>query len=72
MTKPSLWIPRRLSDATMARALRDYHVITNPGDAMGFRALDNLDSFLQAKSLMTFVDANIGHVFPRRISNEIL
>ena len=72
MTKPSLWIPRRLSDATMARALRDYHVITNPGDAMGFRALDNLDSFFAGQNRMTFVDANIGHIFLRRISNEIL
>ena len=38
MTKPSLWIPRRLSDATMARALRDYHVITNPDDTPGTAA----------------------------------
>lgn len=32
MTKPVLWITRRLSDATEARASRDYDVILNPED----------------------------------------
>lgn len=30
-----IWIPRRLSDATMARARRDYQVIDNPDDTSG-------------------------------------
>ncbi|APX90261.1 D-glycerate dehydrogenase [Brevirhabdus pacifica] len=33
--RPVLWIPRRLSDATMARAARDYDVITPEHDAPG-------------------------------------
>lgn len=32
MTKPTVWIPRRLSDATLARARRDYEVILNEAD----------------------------------------
>lgn len=32
MTKPVLWITRKLSDATEARASRDYDVILNPED----------------------------------------
>lgn len=32
MTKPVLWITRKLSDATEARAARDYDVILNPED----------------------------------------
>jgi lactate dehydrogenase-like 2-hydroxyacid dehydrogenase len=31
-TKPTLWITRRLSDATLARATRDYKVIINHAD----------------------------------------
>lgn len=31
-TKPTLWITRRLSDATLARATRDYEVIINHAD----------------------------------------
>lgn len=31
-TRPTLWITRKLSDATMARARRDYEVIDNPED----------------------------------------
>lgn len=30
--KPTLWITRRLSDATLARATRDYQVIINHAD----------------------------------------
>ena len=30
--KPSLWITRKLSDATEARAARDYDVKLNPED----------------------------------------
>ena len=33
--KPVLWIPRRLSDATMARAERDYQVIAKAQDVPG-------------------------------------
>lgn len=32
MTKPTVWIPRRLSDATLERARRDYNVILNEAD----------------------------------------
>ena len=35
MTKPRLWITRRLSDATLARAQRDYDVVVNHGDTPG-------------------------------------
>lgn len=31
-SKPTLWITRKLSDNTMARARRDYEVIDNPDD----------------------------------------
>lgn len=33
--KPTLWMPRRLSDATIARARRDYDVILNADDTPG-------------------------------------
>ncbi|MFP4274687.1 MAG: 2-hydroxyacid dehydrogenase [Paracoccaceae bacterium] len=33
--RPVIWIPRRLSEATMARARRDYEVIDNPADTPG-------------------------------------
>jgi len=33
--KPVIWIPRRLSDATLARARRDYEVILNEDDTPG-------------------------------------
>ena len=33
--KPVLWIPRRLSDATVARARRDYELILNEADTPG-------------------------------------
>ena len=35
MTKPRLWITRRLSDATLARAARDYDVVINHDDQPG-------------------------------------
>ncbi len=35
MSKPVIWIPRRLSDATLARARRDYEVIVNEADTPG-------------------------------------
>lgn len=35
MDKKVLWIPRKLSDATLARARRDYEVITKPVDTPG-------------------------------------
>ena len=35
MARPALWIPRRLSDATLARARRDYDVILNEADTPG-------------------------------------
>ena len=35
MTKPRLWITRRLSDATLARAARDYDVVINHDDHPG-------------------------------------
>lgn len=35
MTKPRLWITRRLSDATLERALRDYDVVINHDDTPG-------------------------------------
>lgn len=35
MPKPVLWIPRRLSDATLARARRDYDVIMKEHDTPG-------------------------------------
>ncbi|SNS75297.1 2-hydroxyacid dehydrogenase [Tropicimonas sediminicola] len=35
MTRPVIWIPRRLSDATLERARRDYDVIDNPADTPG-------------------------------------
>lgn len=35
MTKPRLWITRRLSDATLARATRDYDVVINHDDTPG-------------------------------------
>lgn len=35
MTKPVIWITRTLSDATMARARRDYEVIWDAADAPG-------------------------------------
>lgn len=35
MTKPRLWITRRLSDATLARAERDYDVVINHDDTPG-------------------------------------
>jgi len=34
MTKPRLWITRKLSDNTQARAQRDYDVVLNPEDAL--------------------------------------
>jgi len=37
-TKKVLWIPRRLSDATLARARRDYEVIVNEADTPGTAA----------------------------------
>lgn len=33
--KPVLWLPRRVSDATIARARRDYEVILNEADTPG-------------------------------------
>lgn len=38
MTKPRLWITRRLSDATLARAARDYDVTINHDDEPGTAA----------------------------------
>ncbi|WP_277620948.1 NAD(P)-dependent oxidoreductase [Pseudophaeobacter leonis] len=38
MTKPRLWITRRLSDATLARAQRDYDVVINHADTPGTAA----------------------------------
>jgi len=38
MTKPRLWITRRLSDATLARAARDYDVTINHEDTPGTAA----------------------------------
>jgi len=38
MTKPRLWITRRLSDATLARAARDYDVTINYDDTPGTAA----------------------------------
>ena len=35
MPKPVIWIPRRLSDATLDRARRDYEVILNEADTPG-------------------------------------
>ena len=35
MAKPVIWIPRRLSEATIARARRDYEVILNEADTPG-------------------------------------
>jgi len=35
MTKPRLWITRRLSDATLTRAARDYDVVINHEDTPG-------------------------------------
>ncbi|MEI4232518.1 2-hydroxyacid dehydrogenase [Roseovarius sp. D22-M7] len=35
MSKPVIWIPRRLSDATIARARRDYDVILTEDDTPG-------------------------------------
>ncbi|WP_104018245.1 2-hydroxyacid dehydrogenase [Roseovarius nitratireducens] len=35
MSKPVIWIPRRLSDATQERARRDYEVIVNEADTPG-------------------------------------
>ena len=35
MTKPRLWITRRLSDATLERATRDYDVVINHDDQPG-------------------------------------
>ena len=35
MTRPVIWIPRRLSDATLARARRDYEVIVGEDDTPG-------------------------------------
>ncbi|WP_299622946.1 D-glycerate dehydrogenase [uncultured Tateyamaria sp.] len=35
MTKPRLWITRRLSDATLERAARDYDVVINHADTPG-------------------------------------
>ncbi|WP_298970737.1 D-glycerate dehydrogenase [uncultured Roseobacter sp.] len=35
MTKPRLWITRRLSDATLARAERDYDTVVNHADTPG-------------------------------------
>ncbi|MET4102929.1 lactate dehydrogenase-like 2-hydroxyacid dehydrogenase [Roseovarius sp. MBR-78] len=35
MPKPLIWIPRRLSDATLDRARRDYEVIVNDADTPG-------------------------------------
>ena len=35
MSKPAIWIPRRLSDATIARAQRDYDVILKDQDTPG-------------------------------------
>jgi lactate dehydrogenase-like 2-hydroxyacid dehydrogenase len=35
MAKPVIWIPRRLSDATLERARRDYEVILNEADTPG-------------------------------------
>lgn len=38
MTKPRLWITRRLSDATLERAARDYDVVVNHDDTPGTAA----------------------------------
>lgn len=38
MTKPRLWITRRLSDATLARAAHDYDVVINHADTPGTAA----------------------------------
>ncbi|WP_439154802.1 2-hydroxyacid dehydrogenase [Yoonia sp.] len=38
MTKPRLWITRRLSDATLERAARDYDVVVNYDDTPGSAA----------------------------------
>lgn len=35
MSKPVIWIPRRLSEATLERARRDYEVILNEADTPG-------------------------------------
>lgn len=35
MSKPVIWIPRRLSEATLERARRDYEVIVNEADTPG-------------------------------------
>ncbi len=38
MTRPIVWIPRRLSDATLARARESYDVIVKPDDTPGTAA----------------------------------
>lgn len=38
MSKPVIWIPRRLSEATLERARRDYEVIVNEADTPGTAA----------------------------------
>ncbi len=45
MTKPRLWITRRLSDATLERAARDYDVVINHDDTPG-----NADQLIAASA----------------------
>ena len=41
MIKPRIWITRRLSDATLERAQRDYDVVINYEDTPVYRGSNN-------------------------------
>lgn len=49
--KPVLWLPRRVSDATIARARRDYEVILNEADTPGL-AEDIIDMSAKVDAMM--------------------
>ncbi|MEL6620723.1 MAG: D-glycerate dehydrogenase [Pseudomonadota bacterium] len=51
MTRPVLWLPRKVSDATVARARRDYEVILNEADTPG-SAQDIIAMSAQADAMM--------------------
>lgn len=69
MTKPRVWIPRKLSTNTQARALRDYDVVLNPADTLSsaddiVRMSAEVDAILPCHSEL-FDAATVARLDPR-------
>ena len=69
MTRPVIWIPRRLSDATLERAQTDYECIINWEDDLSgaARIVEIMQNLMQRDQVIAisprkFVNVEIAHV----------